>query len=54
MPRSPGKYKALPKKTKDCLNEQIEQLKASVRFKAEHPFQTVKNLFGMRRSATKD
>lgn len=45
----PGKRKALPKTAMGKLQEQIEQLKASVRAKVEHPFHIVKNIFGMKK-----
>lgn len=45
----PGKRKALPKTTIGRLTDKIEQLKASVRAKVEHPFHIVKNLFGMKK-----
>lgn len=54
----PGKRKALSKTAIGRLKEQIEQLKASVRAKVEHPFHIVKNTFGMKkvryRGPTKD
>lgn len=45
----PGKRKALPKTTIGRLTDKIEQLKASVRAKVEHPFHIVKNIFGMKK-----
>ena len=45
----PGKRKALPKTAIGRLEDRIEQLKASVRAKVEHPFHIVKNLFGMKK-----
>ena len=45
----PGKRKALPKTTIGRLKDKIEQLKASVRAKVEHPFHIVKNIFGMKK-----
>ena len=45
----PGKRKALPKTAMGRLIDKIEQLKASVRAKVEHPFHIVKNLFGMKK-----
>lgn len=43
----PGKRKALdPRYQSDRLLEQVEQLKASVRAKVEHPFRVVKQQFG--------
>ena len=49
----PGKRKALPKTPIGRLKEQIEQLKASVRAKVEHPFHIVKNIFGMKKARYK-
>jgi IS5 family transposase len=45
----PGKRKALPKTAIGRLKDKIEQLKASVRAKVEHPFHIVKNRFGMKK-----
>lgn len=45
----PGKRRALPKTKLGRLAEQIEQAKASIRAKVEHPFHMVKNLFGLRK-----
>jgi len=45
----PGKRKALPKTSIGRLKDKIEQLKASVRAKVEHPFHIVKNIFGMKK-----
>lgn len=45
----PGKRRALPKTKLGKLTEQIEQAKASVRAKVEHPFHIVKNLFGLKK-----
>jgi transposase, IS5 family len=43
----PGKRKALdPSKPLDAIVDKIEQLKASVRAKVEHPFRVVKRQFG--------
>jgi IS5 family transposase len=43
----PGKRKALdPSKSLDAIADKIEQLKASVRAKVEHPFRVVKRQFG--------
>ena len=43
----PGKRKALdPSKPLDAIAEEIEQLKASVRAKVEHPFRVIKRQFG--------
>jgi len=41
----PGKRKALPKNPWGERMEWIEQAKASIRAKVEHPFHVVKNLF---------
>jgi len=45
----PGKRKALPKTAIGRLKEKVEQLKASIRAKVEHPFHIVKNLFRMKK-----
>ena len=45
----PGKRKALPKTAIGRLKDKIEQLKASVRAKVEHPFHIVKNIFGLKK-----
>ena len=45
----PGKRKALPKAVIGRLKEKIEQRKASIRAKVEHPFHIVKKLFGMKK-----
>jgi transposase, IS5 family len=45
----PGKRKALPKTAIGRLKEKIEQLKASIRAKVEHPFHIVKNILGMKK-----
>lgn len=45
----PGKRRALPKTAIGRLQEQIEQLKARIRAKVEHPFHIVKNRFGMKK-----
>ena len=43
----PGKRKALdPSKPLDAIADKIEQLKASVRAKVEHPFRVIKRQFG--------
>ena len=43
----PGKRKVLdPSKPLDAIAEEIEQLKASVRAKVEHPFRVIKRQFG--------
>jgi IS5 family transposase len=44
-----GKRKALPDTELGQLDEQIEQIKASIRAKVEHPFHVIKNLFGLRK-----
>ena len=46
----PGKRRALPDTESGRLREQIEQLKASVRAKVEHPFHVAKNLFGHKKA----
>lgn len=45
-----GKRKALPKTSLGELQEWIEQAKASIRAKVEHPFHVVKNLFHHRKT----
>lgn len=45
----PGKRKTLPDTPIGRLKEQIEQIKASMRAKVEHPFHIVKNLLGMKK-----
>ena len=45
----PGKRKALPDTPDGRLQERIEQVKASIRAKVEHPFRIIKNLFGMKK-----
>jgi len=45
----PGKRRALPKTKLGQLTEQIEQAKASIRAKVEHPFHIVKNIFGLKK-----
>ena len=45
----PGKRKALPKTSIGRLKDKIEQLKASVRARVEHPFHIVKNIFGLKK-----
>ena len=44
----PGKRRALPDTLAGRMAEQIEQFKASIRAKVEHPFHIVKNRFGLR------
>lgn len=46
----PGKRKALPKNPWGERMEWIEQAKASIRAKVEHPFHVVKNLFHHRKT----
>jgi IS5 family transposase len=45
----PGKRKALPHTPWGRMTEQLEQIKASIRAKVEHPFHIVKNRFGLRK-----
>ncbi len=45
----PGKRRALPNNRQGRIAEQLEQLKASVRAKVEHPFHIIKNQFGLRK-----
>jgi IS5 family transposase len=49
----PGKRKELPKTEAGELLEFIEQTKASIRAKVEHPFHVVKNLFRHRKTRYK-
>ncbi len=46
----PGKRKALPDTRQGRWREQLEQLKASIRAKVEHPFHVVKNRFGHKKA----
>src|ERR1035437_2362146 len=46
----PGKRRALPDTPRGRLLDQIEQAKASIRAKVEHPFHVVKNLFAHRKA----
>jgi IS5 family transposase len=46
----PGKRKALPKTPEGEHLEKLEQIKASIRAKVEHPFHVVKNLFRHRKT----
>jgi IS5 family transposase len=46
----PGKRRALPDTESGRLAEQVEQIKASVRAKVEHPFHIVKNRFGHKKA----
>lgn len=45
----PGKRRALPDTPLGWLAEKVEQFKASVRAKVEHPFHIVKNVFGLKK-----
>lgn len=45
----PGKRRALPDTALGRLDEPIEQAKASVRAKVEHPFHIVKNILGLKK-----
>jgi IS5 family transposase len=45
-----GKRKALTQRAEDQQQEQLEQVKASIRAKVEHPFHVVKNLFRHRKT----
>jgi hypothetical protein len=45
----PGKRRALPNNLMGRILDELEQLKASVRAKVEHPFHIIKNLFGLRK-----
>ncbi len=45
----PGKRNALPDTAIGRLQERLEQIKASIRAKVEHPFHIVKNIFGMKK-----
>lgn len=45
----PGKRKALPNTPWGRFTEQLEQFKASIRAKVEHPFHIVKNRFGLKK-----
>lgn len=49
----PGKRKQLPGTLLGELLEKVEQAKASIRAKVEHPFHVVKNLFGHRKTRYK-
>lgn len=49
----PGKRKALPGTALRELMEKVEQAKASIRAKVEHPFHVVKNLFKHRKTRYK-
>ena len=44
-----GKRKALPDTPVGRLQERIEQARARIRAKVEHPFKIIKNLFGMKK-----
>lgn len=45
----PGTRKALPDTELGRLDEQLEQAKASIRAKVEHPFHIIKNLLGLKK-----
>jgi len=45
----PGKRRALPDTPLGRLTEKVEQFKASVRAKVEHPFHIVKNIFSLKK-----
>jgi IS5 family transposase len=45
----PGKRRALPDNPMGRVLEELEQLKASVRAKVEHPFHIIKNRFGLKK-----
>lgn len=49
----PGKRRALPDTPLGELQERLEQAKASIRAKVEHPFHVVKNLFHHRKTRYK-
>lgn len=49
----PGKRKLLPETPLGELMEKVEQAKASIRAKVEHPFHVVKNLFHHRKTRYK-
>jgi len=49
----PDKRKALPDTPINRLRDRVEQIKASIRAKVEHPFHIVKNLFGMKKERYK-
>lgn len=49
----PGKRKVLQKTTSGRCMEQVEQVKAKIRAKVEHPFHIVKNLFGLKKVRNK-
>ena len=46
----PGKRRALPRTALGELMERVEQTRASIRAKVEHPFHVVKNLFRHRKT----
>ncbi|MBI3903712.1 MAG: IS5 family transposase [Nitrosomonadales bacterium] len=46
----PGKRRALDQSDEGRLQERLEQVKASIRSKVEHPFHVVKNLFRHRKT----
>ena len=45
----PGKRKALPDTEIGRIDEQIEQAKASIRARVEHPFHIIKNILGLKK-----
>jgi IS5 family transposase len=45
----PGKRKVLPNTPWGRMTEKLEQFKASIRAKVEHPFHIIKNTFGLRK-----
>lgn len=45
----PGKRRALPDTVLGHLQDQLEQVKARIRAKVEHPFHIVKNLLGLKK-----
>lgn len=46
----PGKRRALPDTELGALLDRLEQVKASIRAKVEHPFHIIKNLFRHRKT----
>jgi IS5 family transposase len=46
----PGKRRALPDTESGRLSERIEQAKASMRAKVEHPFHFIKNVFALKKA----
>lgn len=45
----PGRRRALPDTEQGRLDEQLEQAKACIRAKVEHPFHIIKNLLGLKK-----